>query len=175
MKLTMYFLIGILFLPLTLFGQKSKGYQENISSLLPKYTYQKPDFEGKDNKDEIKNEYISDITASLNEILDRPMFRCILPCTFGGFRVQVYAGLDRNEANRIKGIALNLQKDEATDLTFDRPKYKVLSGNFLNREDAKKLLKFYKKHFSDAIIVPAKVKVMKKFTPDELMQLKIQE
>ncbi|MDX1904401.1 MAG: SPOR domain-containing protein [Thermonemataceae bacterium] len=186
MKYLISIYFSLLFSPFFAVGQKNKVYEEDLVPTLPKFTYKKPIFEGNPKIIEIPTtSYVSaddsswlskmDITAKLHRIMDYVPENVIVKVKKAGYRVQLYAGTSREEGNRIKGIALNLQKDEETELTFDRPKYKVLSGNFLNREDARELYKFFKRRFPEAAIVPAMVEVVKNATPDELMQLRIQE
>lgn len=174
------------------FAQKSKkeseiSFSDSIERYLPTYQYQKPIFKGKHEVYEvvrnIENTNLPDsalnfnyaITANLNKILDYKPDEPTIKLEKPGFRVQVYAGKDRDEAQRIRGMCLNMKFDDQAYLHYDRPNYRVKVGDFLTREDARELYRQLKKRFPEAIIVPDIVTVIKKATPDELIMLRKKE
>lgn len=173
------------------YAQKNKSedkkFEDDIAAYRPMYSYQAAVFQGTPITFEVirNTENLNlpdsllspkrDITKSLNKILDYVPEKVIVKLNKPGFRVQVYAGKDREEASRIKGICLNMKKDEDAYLDYDRPNYRVKVGNFLNREDAKALYKDLKRRFPEAMIVPDQVTVIKQATPDELILLRKKE
>lgn len=176
----------------SVFAQKNKKetaitFSDSIEQYLPTYQYQKPVFKGKQEIYEvvrnIENTNLPDsalnfnyaITASLNKTLDYRPEEVTVKLEKPGFRVQVYAGKDRDEAQRIRGMCLNMKFDDQAYLHYDRPNYRVKVGDFLTREDARELYRQLKKRFPEAIIVPDIVTVVKKATPDELIMLRKKE
>jgi hypothetical protein len=173
------------------YAQKSKkeegNFNDDIAPHRPVYSYQPPVFQGSPITFEvIRNAenvdlpdsllaFKMDITKSLNKILDYVPEKVTVKISKPGFRVQVYVGKDREEASRIRGICLNLEKDEEAYLDYDRPNYRVKVGNFLNREDAKELYKKLKRRFPEAMIVPDQVTVIKQADQDELFLLRKKE
>jgi hypothetical protein len=185
-SLTLCMAMGIVF------AQKNKKetaitFSDSIEQYLPTYQYQKPVFKGKQEIYEvvrnIENTNLPDsalnfnyaITASLNKTLDYRPEEVTVKLEKPGFRVQVYAGKDRDEAQRIRGMCLNMKFDDQAYLHYDRPNYRVKVGDFLTREDARELYRQLKKRFPEAIIVPDIVTVVKKATPDELIMLRKKE
>ncbi|GAB4125123.1 MAG: hypothetical protein Fur0027_04470 [Raineya sp.] len=185
------FIINFLFSSSAVFAQKNKNeeinFSDDIASHRPTYSYQAPVFEGTPIRIEIIRNtenlalpdslltFKMDITKPLNKILDYVPEKVTVKISKPGFRVQVYVGKDREEASRIKGICLNMKKEEDAYLDYDRPNYRVKVGNFLNREDAKILYKELKRRFPEAMIVPDQVTVIKQATPDELILLRKKE
>lgn len=176
----------------SVWAQKNKkdpqiNFSDSIEIYLPTYQYQKPIFKGKPETYEvIRNlentnlpdsalNFNYDITASLNKILDYKPEEVTVKLEKPGFRVQVYAGKDRDEAQRIRGMCLNMKFDDQAYLHYDRPNYRVKVGDFLTREDARELYRLLKKRFPEAIIVPDIVTIIKKATPDELIMLRRKE
>ena len=175
----------------TVFAQKNKkediNFNDDIAPHRPIYTYQALVFQGVPVSIEIIRNtenldlpdsllvFTMDISKALNKMLDYVPEKVTVKINKPGFRVQVYVGKDRDEASRIKGICLNLKKEEDAYLDYDRPNYRVKVGNFLNREDAKILYKDLKRRFPEAMIVPDQVTVIKQATPDELMLLRKKE
>ncbi|MCS6794682.1 MAG: SPOR domain-containing protein [Raineya sp.] len=193
MKKLLLLFCGIL-LQTSLWAQKNKKeaeltFSDSVQQYLPVYQYQRPIFKGKHETYEIirniENVNLPDsmlnfkysITASLNKILDTKPEDITVKLEKPGFRVQVYSGKDREEAQRIKGLCLNMKIDEDVTayIEYDRPNYKVKVGDFLTREDARELYRQLKKRFPEALIVPDIVTVIKKATPDELIMLRRKE
>lgn len=173
------------------YAQKNKKeairFNDDLAPHRPVYTYQATIFQGTPISFEIIRNtenldlpdsllaFRMDITKPLNRILDFVPEKVTVKINKPGFRVQVYVGKDREEASRIKGICLNMKKEEDAYLDYDRPNYRVKVGNFLNREDAKILYKDLKRRFPEAMIVPDQVTVIKQATPDELILLRKKE
>lgn len=167
--------------------EKNVKFEENLDALRPEYKYVRQLFQGVSRVIEInKNSENSslpdsllrfryDITSKLNKIMDYVPVGVVVKIRKPGFRVQVYSGKDREEASRIKGMSLNVQKEEEAYLVFDRPNYRVKVGDFLTREDARELYKLMKRRFSETVIVPDQVMVIKKASPDEMILLQQQE
>jgi hypothetical protein len=194
MRTLIHSIFSLLFLLINfsdLYAQKNRKeeikFEEDLSPYRLRYSYQPPVFQGSPITFEvIRNTenvdlpdsllaFKMDITKSLNKILDHVPEKVTVKISKPGFRVQVYVGKDREEASRIKGICLNLEKDEEAYLDYDRPNYRVKVGNFLNREDAKELYKKLKRRFPEAMIVPDQVTVIKQADQDELLLLRKKE
>ncbi|MFN0200690.1 MAG: SPOR domain-containing protein [Bacteroidia bacterium] len=56
------------------------------------------------------------------------------PTTFG-YRVQIFAGLEREAANKRKSLYMNSIGGDC-DMTFDDPMYRIRAGSFLTRSEA---------------------------------------
>ncbi len=80
------------------------------------------------------------------------------PLPTPGFRVQMLATTDIDEANGKKAEAEAAFAGEWFYIAFDAPTYKIRAGNFLVRDDADMYAKFLQENgFPDAWVVPEKV------------------
>jgi hypothetical protein len=77
--------------------------------------------------------------------------------TLQGFRVQVYSGTNRAEANAIKARMLQLYPDIPVYFTYESPNFKVRLGDFRGRIDAQKVFHDLKDSYSGVIVVPDKI------------------
>lgn len=73
-----------------------------------------------------------------------------------GFRLQIYSGNSRMEAERIFS---KLRMVYEADLNYEQPNYKVKVGNFLNRLDAHEELVKLESEYPQAIIIADVVKI----------------
>jgi hypothetical protein len=74
-----------------------------------------------------------------------------------GFRLQVYNGTDRNEANKVKTELLLLYPEQDVYLKYEQPRFKVRIGNFRNRIEVQKLYHDLKVAYEGVFIVPDKI------------------
>ncbi len=78
--------------------------------------------------------------------------------TYEGFRIQIAASTDRQQAESVLATFKASYGGVAADWVQQRPYYKVKVGAFLNRTDAQNFLKTIKKDFPDAYLVSDKIK-----------------
>ena len=84
-----------------------------------------------------------------------------LPAEAPGYRVQIFASTDQEEANAVRRDAI-LRFNDNVYMIFDNPYYKVRVGDCLSRYQADDLqIKAEKKGYLDAWIVRTKVAVRK--------------
>lgn len=76
-----------------------------------------------------------------------------LPTKVRGYRLQLFNGQDREQANRIKNQFISYFPDVPRYLMYVEPTYRVRVGDFYTRDDADALLREAKKYFPDAIII----------------------
>ncbi len=76
-----------------------------------------------------------------------------------GFRIQIFAGSNRQAAWKIKGSAMNRFPELPHHLEYQSPNYVVRIGDFMDKEDAILTLKAMREVFRGAFIVPDRVKV----------------
>lgn len=78
--------------------------------------------------------------------------------TYEGFRLQIAATTDRQQAESVLANFKGRYAGVAADWVQQRPYYKVKVGAFLNKTDAQNFLKTIKKDFPDAYLVSDKIK-----------------
>jgi hypothetical protein len=75
-----------------------------------------------------------------------------------GYRVQVFATTDFDEATQTKATVEAQFPDEWFYLVYDSPTYKLRAGNFIERYEADRFAKtIAEKHYRDAWVVPERV------------------
>jgi len=75
-----------------------------------------------------------------------------------GYRISVYSGADRQEAQRIENdIQRNLQ--ENAEMSYDKPNFRVRVGSYIQRLEAYKTYKKVQKSYPNAIIVLDKINI----------------
>jgi hypothetical protein len=74
-----------------------------------------------------------------------------------GFRVQVYSGTDRNQANEIMQMLQHQWPDYGVYLRFDAPNFKVRIGDFKSRLQAQYIFNLLATDYPNLFLVPEKV------------------
>ncbi len=76
-----------------------------------------------------------------------------------GYRIQIYSGLNRIDANQVKSKFLKYFPDIKTYLIYQSPYYKVRVGDFHNRVEALPLLTALKElnEFRYVLLIPDKI------------------
>ena len=87
-----------------------------------------------------------------------------------GYRVQVFTGGRRRDAENARAKFINLYPDIRPDFNYVGTSYKVRVGDFLKENDAEKFSRELKLYFSQAIVVRDQVKVPK-YHPEMEMEL----
>ncbi len=71
-----------------------------------------------------------------------------------GYRVQIYAGNDRAEANRIKADFMKRFPGVRTYMTYVQPQFRVKVGDYTSRQDAAKMYQQVNSIYNPCMIVP---------------------
>ncbi|HNP17900.1 MAG TPA: SPOR domain-containing protein [Fulvivirga sp.] len=135
-------------------------YSEDISVLRPSFE-EAPDNtkESIATKEKIESypEPKHDVTKQLNSVLDS-IDRIKANINFvDGYTVQVYSGINSEEAKIARGKVYSLIPDAAPILKYDEPNFKVKVGKFYSRLEAQKTYYQLKKRFPSAIIIPERI------------------
>ena len=78
-----------------------------------------------------------------------------------GYRVRLYAGVSRDEANNAKKVIYIKEKDVEVYTNYQQPNFIVTAGDFTSKLEVHYFWKKMLKYFPDALIVPAKVNLRK--------------
>lgn len=72
-----------------------------------------------------------------------------------GYRIQLFSGIDRSEAEAVKGKAMALRSlvGNSPDLTYDQPLYRVKIGLYATRAEALSAMARIQKDYPNAILV----------------------
>lgn len=71
-----------------------------------------------------------------------------------GFRVQIYAGPDLEEADKMRSEFLGFFPKSSAEREWDRPTFRVRAGNFIDRKSATVFCNEVRRFFPGAFVVP---------------------
>lgn len=77
--------------------------------------------------------------------------------TIPGFRIQIFSGNERNNANNIKTHFLKLYPNQTAYLAYQQPYFKIRVGDFKTRLEAKLFYNKIKEEFGECIIIADKI------------------
>ncbi|MBC7920775.1 MAG: SPOR domain-containing protein [Ferruginibacter sp.] len=137
-------------------------FQEDLSAVRPKYgvatgnpTEAKPEKPG----GSVVGKSSLDVTRKVDALLDTMAVRNKNIRYAQGYRVQIYVGSNRQEAETVKTAAYQLFPDLKPYLIYAQPVYRVKAGDFLDRVEAEKYYVGFKAQYPNAIVVPDRVEL----------------
>jgi hypothetical protein len=180
MKIFLYLTFGLLFQGFLHAQEIPKGYEkyesEDLSFFRKKVIFQDPfpnniieidstQFKGKapvgkDTSVLIKLDYGHEIEDLLER--HKNMDQNQLEKMVKGFRIQLYAGLDRGAADKIKLEFLGIWPEIQVFQTYNRPTFRVRVGNYLTRSEAEMFCQRVKNQFTGAFVVPELIQIIRK-------------
>jgi hypothetical protein len=81
--------------------------------------------------------------------------------TIDGFRIQLFSGNERNNANNIKTKFLRLYPEQKAYITYQQPYFKIRVGDFRTKLEAKIFYNKIKVEFEECIIISDKINLPK--------------
>jgi predicted nucleic-acid-binding protein len=96
-------------------------------------------------------------TTYLDSLIDKHANINKLNKTITGYRIQIFSGNDRNNANAIKTKFLKIYPEQTAYLAYQQPYFKIRIGDFRTRLEAKLFYDKIKDEFGDCIIVNDKI------------------
>ncbi len=149
------FVVGCINKPPASSQYLEKGYFEDLSFLRESPEKNNVDSnnineisiieESKFNK-ELENIYITYENTPKNKYLN-------------GYTIQIFSGLEREKADSIFFIADSIYSELDIYTLYDQPNYRVKVGKYFYRINANKALNKLINDFSEAIIVPERIKI----------------
>ena len=149
------FVVGCINKPPASSQYLEKGYFEDLSFLRESPEKNNVDSnnineisiieESKFNK-ELENIYITYENTPKNKYLN-------------GYTIQIFSGLEREKADSIFFTADSIYSDLDIYTLYDQPNYRVKVGKYFYRINANKALNKLINDFSEAIIVPERIKI----------------
>jgi hypothetical protein len=140
--------------------KKNKEYEEDISSIRPKYDSAQKAKEGEAQpKVDLAVVPANDITKRLNTRLDSLEKMSSGVKNSNGFRILVYSGRSSKEVQEAKTKVYQNLPQTSIYIDFKSPNQRVKVGDCLDRIEAYSLYGKLKKHFPNAVIIPDNVTV----------------
>jgi hypothetical protein len=78
-----------------------------------------------------------------------------------GYRIQIYVGNVRQEADAAKSYVYQVLPDLTPYVSYSQPTYRVKAGDFIYRSDAEQYLEQIKLQYSSAVILAERVEIKK--------------
>ena len=78
-----------------------------------------------------------------------------------GYRIQLYVGNVRQEADAAKSFIYQAFPDMTPYVSYSQPTYRVKAGDFIYRSDAEQYLEQIKEQYSSAVILADRVEIKK--------------
>jgi hypothetical protein len=146
---------------LGVFAQRNKPITEDLAALRPHFP-PPPDTAHHYEGNPVKNVPVVKPTMLVNQkvnfVLDSidrlNRLRKVVP----GYTIQVYSGLNREEAGNTRK-RLQDELDMRADLQYVQPKFRVRVGRYFTTIDAQKDLMRLKRSFPNAILVPESIPI----------------
>lgn len=76
-----------------------------------------------------------------------------------GYTIQLYSGIQRDEALNVKKQIATAMPDLDADLQYVQPNFRVRAGKYLNRFEAQKDYMAVKKLFPNAVVIPERIPI----------------
>lgn len=144
-------------------------YREDLSTVRPRYEYTEPVIE---RKAQVKNETANAGTKSstakplyinkrLEAVLDTLHKQNKAIRYISGFRIQLYVGNVRQEADNAKSYIYQQFPDLNPYVSYSQPTYRVKAGDFMYRSDAEQYLELIKEQYSSAVVLADRVEIKK--------------
>ncbi|WP_138479541.1 SPOR domain-containing protein [Dyadobacter bucti] len=143
-------------------------YREDLSSVRPHYEYVEPTVGKKPvnpnttspktlpKADPDKPLYVN---KRLETVLDTMARQNKSIRYINGFRIQIYVGNVRQEADAAKSYIYQAFPDLNPYVSYSQPTYRVKIGDFMYRSDAEQYLEMIREQYSSAVILPDRVEI----------------
>lgn len=145
-------------------------YEEELGKARPHYTYVEPVIEKPkepEKKDPppryrpSKSEEPLYVNKRLEAVLDTMAEQNRAIRYISGFRIQLYVGNTRQEADNAKSYVYQLFPELNPYVSYSQPSYRVKVGDFMYRADAEEYLDQMRQQYPSAIILPERVEIKK--------------
>jgi hypothetical protein len=151
----------------TVVSASSGEYKEDLSAVRPRYEYVEPVFEKPEPEaaprkntapktDVDKPLYVN---KKLETALDTLSKHNKSVRYINGFRIQIYVGNVRQEADGAKTYIYQTFPDLNPYVSYSQPTYRVKVGDFMYRSDAEQYLDMIKDQYASAVILADRVDI----------------
>jgi len=146
-------------------------YEDNLESVRPRYTYVEPVIEAPEPPKEKKKEPVKYrptkteeplyVTKRVEAVLDTMARQNRAIRYINGYRVQLYVGNTRQEADAAKSYVYQIFPELYPYVSYSSPTYRVKAGDFMYRADADDYLEQIRQQYPAAVVLPDRVEIKK--------------
>lgn len=145
------------------------AYNEDLARVRPKYEYKQPVIKEQAPEEPKKDRYSDskinadelNVNKKLQTVLDTMAQRNKSIRYINGFRIQLYVGNIRSEADGAKSYIYQMFPDMNPYMSYNQPTYRVKAGDFIDRSDAEQVLEQIREQYPSATILSDKVDIKK--------------
>jgi hypothetical protein len=148
-------------------SSSSSEYREDLSAVRPRYEYVEPVFDkpapeaapkpsNTPKTDVDKPLYVN---KKLDTVLDTLAKHNKSIRYINGYRIQIYVGNVRQEADEAKSYIYQSFPDLNPYVSYSQPTYRVKAGDFIYRSDAEQYLDMIKEQYASAVILADRVDI----------------
>ena len=151
----------------TVVSSSSAEYREDLSAVRPRYEYVEPVF------DKPETEASPKTSTTPKADVDKPLYvnkklEAALDTIskhnksvryINGFRIQIYVGNVRQEADGAKTFIYQTFPDLNPYVSYSQPTYRVKVGDFMYRSDAEHYLDLIREQYASAVILADRVDI----------------
>lgn len=154
-------------------------YGENLAQVRPRFEYTEP----VEKKAEVKKSPPATATPKssspdkelyvnkkLDTVLDSLSNQNKAIKYISGYRIQVYVGNVRQEADAAKSYVYQALPDLTPYVSYSQPTYRVKAGDFIYRSDAEQYLEQIKSQYSSAVILADRVEIKKSLMINSIVE-----
>ena len=148
-------------------GSSNSEYREDLSSVRPRFEYIEPVFE---KKTEVETALLNSKTGNDKPLYINKRLEMVLDTMskqnksiryISGYRIQIYVGNVRQEADEAKSYIYQSFPDLTPYVSYSQPTYRVKVGDFMYRSDAEQYLDRIREQYSSAVILADRVEIKK--------------
>ncbi|MCE6989086.1 SPOR domain-containing protein [Dyadobacter sp. CY323] len=147
-------------------------YREDLAGVRPRYEYVEPSFDKPEAVTTPKNNPVPKANADkplyvnkrLETVLDTLSKHNKSIRYINGFRIQIYVGNVRQEADAAKSYIYQAFPDLNPYVSYTQPTYRVKAGDFMYRSDAEQYLDLIREQYSSAVILSDRVDIKRSLT-----------
>ncbi|NIJ55969.1 SPOR domain-containing protein [Dyadobacter arcticus] len=148
-------------------SSSSSEYREDLAAVRPRYDYVEPSFEKSETPTAPKANNIPKtnpdrplyVNKKLETVLDTLAKHNKSIRFINGFRIQIYVGNVRQEADGAKSYIYQAFPDLNPYVSYSQPTYRVKVGDFMYRSDAEQYLELIREQYSSALILADRVDI----------------
>lgn len=143
----------------------SADYSEDLTPVRPRFDYVEPTVEKKTESGKpVDNTYKNSdkplyVNKKLQTVLDTLAQQNKSIRYISGYRIQLYVGNVRQEADNAKSYIYQLFPDLNPYVSYSQPTYRVKAGDFMYRSDAEQYLEQIRGQYSSAVILADRVEI----------------
>lgn len=154
----------------SLVSSSTSIYGDNLSEVRPRFEYNEtlgkrpitePETSPVTAYDKTENQKTLTVNKKLASALDSLSKQNKAIKYISGFRIQLYVGNIRQEADAAKSYIYQTMPDLTPYVSYSQPTYRVKAGDFIYRSDAEQYLEQIRGQYSSAVILADKVEIKK--------------